>query len=411
MDHQIYCIIAGIEEDYERLLSYSDKYFIGRARKIFQAFLALHRANPPVTEDFLLSNLEESLVSYYEKQKEKYDPLKKDEYFSKLDETHNSHQLRQLGIELRKNDTTVSEKISLIDTTLRSLENKEDPYVFHAGTIAEKVLKQVETGKPPCVPYYLDGLDSILTGMFKTECICIGGRSSMGKTALAIQIHINLSVEHKIPTGFISVEMSPEQITPRLLCNIAGVSMKKWQSFNYTQKEIKAIKKAIRILKDSPLYIVDITRPNVYSVVREIRRLVTQYKIEMASIDYIQLLAKSDNKHSEISTNSKIIKETAKECKIPIITLSQISRSAERESKNKKPELIHLKESGSIEEDSDVVMLMYRPSYYDQSIKANESEGITDPKSKELQIEIAKHRNGPTGIVKCIFDRELQRIF
>uniref|UniRef100_A0A6M3JR20 Putative helicase n=1 Tax=viral metagenome TaxID=1070528 RepID=A0A6M3JR20_9ZZZZ len=416
IDHQIACIISGLELDYERLIEYTPDHFLGSARKIFQTLLALHRTNPPVEESFLLVHLEEGLRKYYLKSKKQFDPDNIGDCFVKLEETFNDNQLKLLGNELRKGIISVPEKLSLIDQTMKAMESGRDLYSISVGQSFDDVLLNIEKGTPPIIPYYIEPLDMLLGGIFLGSYIVIGARTSVGKTATAIQIHKNISIDNKIPTAIITMEMQHDELTPRLICNIADINLRKFQSYNFTKKEINSIKQAGAILKDSPLYIVNIPNPNVYSILKEVRRLQKAYGIQLVTIDFIQKLLKTDNKQSELTSINNTLFLAAKELRMPMVCISQLNRSVEQDGKDKKPELIHLKESGSIEESADVVILLYRESYYNRSLQLMESQinmgdtTITDPKLNEIEFIVRKNRNGPTGTIKCMYYRDTQRI-
>ena len=246
------------------------------------------------------------------------------------------------------------------------------------------------------IPTGFKGIDNILAGLQKSDLIILGARPSMGKTSLALNIAQNVATKEGVPVGIFSLKMSKEQLIDRLLASEAGIDSWKLRTGNLEDKDFEKINKAMGVLAEAPLYIDDSAMANVMEMRTKARRLQSEHDLGLIVIDYIQLMSgrsnNSENRVQEISEISRGLKGLARELNVPVIALSQLSRSVEQRSP-KIPQLSDLRESGSIEQDADVVMFIYREDYYD---KDTEKKNIAD-------ILIKKHRNGPTGEVELFF--------
>lgn len=248
------------------------------------------------------------------------------------------------------------------------------------------------------IPTGFNGIDSILAGLQKSDLIILAARPSMGKTSLALNIAQNIAIKQGVPVGIFSLEMSKEQLIDRLLASEAGIDSWKLRTGNLEDKDFEKINKAMGVLSEAPLYIDDSPMANVMEMRTKARRLQSEHDLGLIVIDYLQLMsgrANSDNRVQEISEISRGLKGLARELNVPVIALSQLSRSVEQRTP-KIPQLSDLRESGSIEQDADVVMFIYREDYYD---KDTEKKNIAE-------VLIKKHRNGPTGDVELFFQPE-----
>ena len=246
-------------------------------------------------------------------------------------------------------------------------------------------------------------LDSLTQGFQKSDLIIIAGRPSMGKTAFVLNITENILKKYKVPILFFSLEMSKEQLIYRLLSNETGISQTRLKIGNLYKEDWHNLKKIIQIYSRLPFFIDDQTNLTTQDIRSKIKKvLFEQNKVGLIIIDYLQLLltskAKSENRVQELSQITRTLKSLAKEFQIPIIALSQLNRSVENRI-NKRPLLSDLRESGSIEQDADLVLMLYRESYYNLSSEKNEN--ITP-----AEIILAKHRNGPLGIVELSFQND-----
>ncbi len=273
----------------------------------------------------------------------------------------------------------------------------------------EVISRQYELGKRGLtgLPTGFIDLDQKLGGLQKSDLIVIAARPSVGKTALALSMARNIAVEYRQPVAFFSLEMSAQQLTFRLLSAQTGVSNHKIRTGNLSQKEIKFIIDRITPLATAPILIDDSPNISLIELRAKCRRLKSEHNISAVFIDYLQLIdpPKAESREREISIISRTLKQIAKELDIPVVALSQLNRSVENRA-DKKPQLSDLRESGSIEQDADVVLFIYRPEVY----------GLTKwPDKSQLPVEgvaeiiIGKQRNGPTGSIKLVYLKDLLR--
>lgn len=242
---------------------------------------------------------------------------------------------------------------------------------------------------------YVD-LDRLTAGLQPSDLIILAGRPSMGKTALAMNIAANAAMDHGHPVGVFSLEMSKEQLAMRLLTSTARIDAQNMRTGRIRDDEYARLTQAATLLSESPIYVDDTPAISVASLRAKARRLKREKGIKMLVVDYLQLMkgsASTDNRVQEISEISQGLKAVAKELSIPVIALSQLSRQVESRP-DKRPILSDLRESGSIEQDADIVMFVFREEYY----KPN------DPSLNGLaELIVAKQRNGPTGTIKLTF--------
>jgi replicative DNA helicase len=257
-----------------------------------------------------------------------------------------------------------------------------------------------DKGKLRGVPTGFHALDAKLAGLQKSDLIILAARPSMGKTTLALNIAQHVAVKEGIPVGVFSLEMSKEQLIDRLLAGEAGVDSWRLRTGNLEDSDFPKINHAMALLSDAPLFIDDSSMTNVMEMRTKARRLQSEHDLGLIIVDYLQLMSgrhssSGDNRVQEVSEISRSLKGLARELNVPVIAISQLSRSVE--SRNPQiPQLSDLRESGSIEQDADVVMFIYREDYYNQE---SERHGMAD-------ILIQKHRNGPTGKVELYFQPE-----
>lgn len=253
-----------------------------------------------------------------------------------------------------------------------------------------------------------DDLDSLTQGFQKSDLIIIAGRPSMGKTALSLNIALNLVKTSKLPILFFSLEMSKEQLIYRLLAMETNINQMKLKSGKLDRIEWVKLTKIIKILAKFPLFIDDTPDLSVQDIRSKVKTILfEQHKLGLVIIDYLQLIKslnfKSDNRVQELSYITRSLKILAREFNIPVIGLSQLSRNVEQRI-NKKPILSDLRESGSIEQDADLVLLMYRNSSNIQTQSECKLSQLTE-------LIIAKQRNGPTGTVTLKFNQEHTKFY
>jgi replicative DNA helicase len=257
------------------------------------------------------------------------------------------------------------------------------------------------------VPTGFYQLDDMLGGFQKSDLIIIAARPSMGKTALALTLARNAAVDHKIPVGIFSLEMATMQLIIRMLCAEGRLNAHLVRTGKLPSEEgVKLSKNAHRLI-ESPLYIDDTPAQTVLEIRAKARRLKSEKNVGMIIIDYLQLMqgpSNSESREREISHISRSLKSLAKELNIPVIALAQLNRAVETRN-DKRPQLSDLRESGSIEQDADVVLFLNRPEYY--GIKnfaddASSTDGVAE-------VIIGKQRNGPTGDIRLAFIKEYAR--
>ncbi|MEC7640777.1 MAG: replicative DNA helicase [Nitrospinota bacterium] len=246
-------------------------------------------------------------------------------------------------------------------------------------------------------------LDQLLAGLQPSDLIIIAGRPSMGKTSFALDIARFAAVHGGVPTAIFSLEMAKEQIGLRLLCAEAQVDSSKLRTGFLAKTDWPKLTNAAGRLAEAPIFIDDSALLSTFDVRARIRRLYAEHHLGLVIIDYLQLMHSSgrvDNRQLEISEISRGIKALAKELDLPVIALSQLSRAVEGRT-DKRPQLADLRESGSIEQDADVVAFIYREEVYNPE---------TGP-SGLAEILVRKQRNGPIGDVKLTFSKECTRFY
>ncbi len=281
------------------------------------------------------------------------------------------------------------------ETTLRSVKE----LVHKAITTIEEfhqrqgMLTGISTGFPD--------LDKLTSGLHGGEMVVLAARPSMGKTSLAMNIAETVVAEQQLPVGVFSLEMTAESLILRMLCSRARVNLRDIREGFLAERDFPRLTGAAGKMSTAPLYIDDTPGLSILQLRARARRMVQQHGIKLFVIDYLQLLhstaKRADNRQQEIADISNGIKALAKELNVPVIVLSQLNREVEKE-KNRKPRLSDLRESGAIEQDADLVALLYKPSGGDDDEGPREEQ-----ESLPVNLIIAKQRNGPTGEVNLTF--------
>lgn len=259
-------------------------------------------------------------------------------------------------------------------------------------------------GKIRGVPTGFKDMDNILAGWQRSDLVILAARPAMGKTAVALNFAHNVAVKSEQPVLLFSMEMSKEQLVDRLLAMESGVDAWNIRVGNLSDSDFEKIGGAMGALSEAPIYIDDTPGITVSEMRTKARREQHHRQLGLIVVDYLQLMSGSSryssdgNRVQEISEISRGLKLIARELNVPVIALSQLSRSVENRSPQI-PQLADLRESGSIEQDADIVMFLYREDYYNPE---TQRQNITD-------VIIAKHRNGPTGRVELYFDKAKQR--
>ena len=246
------------------------------------------------------------------------------------------------------------------------------------------------------------GINRLTSGLQRGALNIIAARPSMGKTALAMNIARNVAVKTKLPVLVFSLEMGAEQLAMRLLGAEARINLQDLINGTFANDDWRLLQEAASTLIESPLYIDDSSILTTIEMKARSRRFKAKHgELGLIVVDYLQLMSASrtmDNKQNEVAEISRGLKAIARELDVPVIALSQLSRSVESRD-NKKPQLSDLRDSGAIEQDADLVALLYRDSYYKEELRDDNT----------ASLNIAKNRNGPTREIKLIFQRELTR--
>jgi replicative DNA helicase len=245
------------------------------------------------------------------------------------------------------------------------------------------------------IPSGFDSLDKMLSGFQDSEFIVIGARPSVGKTALALSMAANISIHRKIPVGFFTLEMADLALMQRLVASEARINSEALRTGILRPADFKSLTDAAGLIYEAPLYIVDIPNMKLLDLRAMARRMKSQLGIKIIFIDYLTLISaeKADiPRYEQVAEISRSLKALARELDIPVVALSQVTRDSE----GKRPTLANLRESGSIEQDADVVMFLHRD-------RGTEREQNQASNTIETELVVAKQRNGPVGTIKIAF--------
>ena len=245
-------------------------------------------------------------------------------------------------------------------------------------------------------------LDKLLSGLQPSELIILAARPSQGKTALALNFAENIAIRGGEPVAIFSLEMSKESLLQRLIASVAQIDAHKFRTGHLSKEDWRRMTEALGGISSAPVWIDDAGSNSVLEIGAKARRLMRDKGLKLLIVDYLQLITargRFNSRQEEVSSISRNLKGLAKELKIPVLVLSQLTRAPEREERG--PQLSDLRESGAIEQDADVVMFIYRPNFYKKDAAPEERD--------QADILIAKQRNGPTDKVKFVFRSRLTR--
>ena len=244
-------------------------------------------------------------------------------------------------------------------------------------------------------------LDRLLGGMQRSDLIIVAGRPGMGKSSLGLSVANNTALKHRAVVAFFSLEMSAEQLVQRLIAGETGISSQRLRIGDIRDIEWDKFVKASGTLAETAIFVDDTPSPSPMEIRTKCRRLAAEYGLDLIIVDYLQLMrggVRSENRVQEVSYISRQLKALARELSVPVVAMSQLSRAVEAR-QDKRPILSDLRESGTIEQDADVVMFIYRDEMYDEN---TDRKHIAD-------IIVSKHRNGPTGQISLRFAAEQTR--
>ncbi|MFP4408545.1 MAG: replicative DNA helicase [Spirochaetaceae bacterium] len=279
-------------------------------------------------------------------------------------------------------------------------ESNQTATFVQAKEIVEQAVEAIEklyhtkddyTGIPSGFP----ALDNMLSGFQDSEFIVIGARPSVGKTALALSMAANISIHQKIPCGFFTLEMSDMAVMQRLLASEARIGSQSLRTGMLKPSDFKNLIDAAGLIYEAPLWIADTPSMRLLDLRAQARRMRSQYGVRIIFVDYLTLVSSENSelpRHEQIAEISRSLKALARELEIPVVALSQVNRDTE----GKRPTLANIRESGSIEQDADVVLFLHRDRGIDR-----DSDEI--PNVVETELIVAKQRNGPVGTVKIAF--------
>lgn len=323
---------------------------------------------------------------------------------------HAAHDITSLGYE-------ESEDVEqLLDKAEQKLFTVSQKFLKTSFTAIQDILDSAferidelhkDKGKLRGIPSGYADLDNLLGGLQPSDLIVLAARPSCGKTSLALDIARQVAVKTKIPVGIFSLEMSKEQLVDRMLCSEANVNLWSMRTGHLSDAgandDFTRIGHALGVLSEAPIYIDDSATANIMEIRTKARRLQSEKGLGLVIIDYLQLMesrmSNSDNRVQEVSEITRGLKSIARELNVPVMALSQLARAVELQ-KPAIPKLAHLRESGSIEQDADIVMFIYRKA----ADKNYRPEDLSPDERHLAEIHIAKHRNGPTGMIKLFFD-------
>ncbi len=268
--------------------------------------------------------------------------------------------------------------------------------------------KRLSEGTPGGLPTGFRDLDNLTGGLHDSELIILAARPSMGKTALATNIAEHVTLESREACLFVSLEMSSRELARRMLCSLGKIDGKKFRSGFISSQEREKLVAASNRLSDAPLFIDDTPSRTVSEIAACARRLKRKADLRLVVIDYLQLIVPDDPqapRQEQVARITRRLKALARELRIPVLCLAQLNRQVEQGREGHRPRLSHLRESGAIEQDADVVMFVHREEYYCHSREEAEEKGVAGI----ADVIVAKQRNGPTGDVKLAWLQQFTR--
>lgn len=254
------------------------------------------------------------------------------------------------------------------------------------------------------VPTGFPGLDNKLAGLQDSNLIIVAARPGVGKTTFALNMAMHIALKEKMPVGFFSLEMSKEELVDRLLVGQADIDAWRLKTGKLADEDYASLTQAMGELAEAPIYIDDTPGASILEMRTKARKLMIEKNLRLIVVDYLQLATSGqriENRVQEVGFISQSLKNLARELKVPVIALSQLSRAIEHRGE-KKPQLADLRESGSIEQDADVVMFLYGN---------DDDDDLTGGSKKMMKLFIAKHRNGPTGEIDLMFRGDRVRFY
>lgn len=299
----------------------------------------------------------------------------------------------------------------LFDVTQKRIRNPALAVRDLLGLIFEQLQEReglIVTG----VPTGFLELDDITSGFQPGELIIVAARPSMGKTALGLSLAEHIAIDERQAVAFFSMEMGRQQIVQRLLCSRGRVDSHKLRRGMLSEEEIAKLQAVADLMQDKPIFIDDTPGMSVMELRAKARRLHVMHKLRAVVVDYLQLmtdpLSARESRQHEIATISRGLKALARELSVPVVALAQLNRNPEGREGNR-PRMSDLRESGAIEQDADMVILLHREEYYLKDKKDEKSQSLMEQVRGKAELIIAKQRNGPTGTVELMFNDRYTR--
>jgi replicative DNA helicase len=392
---------------------HSDDFYRGAHQRVYSTMIELSQANEPIDIITLVSKLQDKQqledvggVSYLSELVNSVPTSANVEYYAMIvQEKSLIRRLIRTATQIVSNGYANADDVSLLlneaeQKILEISQRRSSSGFVPIREVLMQVFERVEflyshKGGTTGIPSGFSDLDKVTSGFQRSDLIIIAARPSVGKTAFALNIAQNVGVRAKQTVAIFSLEMGAPQLVQRMICAEANVDATKLRTGYLESDDWEKLTMAIGSLSEANIYIDDTPAIHVSEIRARCRRLKQEKGLGMVIIDYLQLVHsknRGDNRQQEVSEISRTLKQIARELDVPVIALSQLSRGVEQR-QDKRPLMSDLRESGSIEQDADIVAFLYRDDYYDK-----ESE-----KKDTIEIIIAKQRNGPTGTVELAF--------
>lgn len=401
----------------------NDSFYRLEHQAIFGALVSLYEKNSAVDLLLLRDELKQSNklqeaggVDYIVRVAESVPSAASVEYYANI--VKDKHLLRDLVTASSEilNDAydesgAVSEKLDSAEQKIfRVTEKKITNSAMAIKGLLHEAFENIESrgGGLTGLSTGFEELNSKLCGLHKGEMVIIAARPSMGKTSLALNIAEHIGANENIPVVIFSLEMGKHQLVERLLCSRSGIDAQLVRSGTLNSEQLELLTQTSGELFDKPIFIDDTPSITPLEIRAKCRRLKSQFGIQCVMIDYLQLMSmggRTESRQQEVSTISRYLKGLARELDVPVIVLSQLNRASEGR-EGHRPRMSDLRDSGSIEQDADVVLMLHRESYYHRGDPDYDHDS---PEANLAEVIIEKQRNGPTGIVELIFDNKTTR--
>ncbi|EEM56656.1 MULTISPECIES: replicative DNA helicase [Bacillus cereus group] len=390
-------------------------------RIVFECILSLHQENSPIELVSVTTRLQEMnqlgnvSVGYLADLAEGVSSTAGiDYYIDLIKDSAGKRKLHKIGQMLAQEsynyEKDTEELISEAEQLLTDISNQQtkDDRMRSALDIVTSTYENIEImanhkGDLTGIPTGYTELDRMLSGLNSSDLIIVAARPSVGKTAFGLNIAQNVATIAREPVAIFSLEMESEQLMKRMLCAEGNIDAQALRNGNLSGTDWSKLMMAMGVISNAPLFIDDTPGISVEEIRRKCRKLKREHGLSLILIDYLQLVTllhskNGENRQQEVSTISRLLKSLARELKVPVIALSQLSRGVEAR-QDKRPMMSDIRESGSIEQDADVIAFLYRDDYYN-----------ADTENKNtIEVILAKQRNGPVGVVELAFLKEYNK--